>query len=286
MNLRSRLYHFYNQKIFPKINHIRGSTRLNEKLKTIALNSLEKIDEDDIEPIDSKEWDNLIILDACRHDIYEEVTGREVESRISLGSTSSEFVQGNFSEGDWEDTVVITGNPFYRDGLDGDWKGFNALTGRKSDDVFHTVFPCYEKDWDKELETVHPSSIVEKVKLAEKLFPEKRKIIHFMQPHSPYIDSSLDEERGFDLMGRRENEGTKTALQLAEKGELNQEEIISAYKQNLDMVLEHAEECLEVLDGISVITADHGELLGERGFYGHPDGLKTKELRQVPWHEI
>jgi hypothetical protein len=44
------------------------------------------------------------------------------------------------------------------------------------------------------------------------------------------------------------------------------------------------------LPGKSVVTSDHGQLIGERGFpvpfkeYGHPNGIYSEELVKVPWH--
>jgi hypothetical protein len=32
-----------------------------------------------------------------------------------------------------------------------------------------------------------------------------------------------------------------------------------------------------------VITADHGNLLGEYGLYAHPAKVAVKKLRRVPW---
>lgn len=55
--------------------------------------------------------------------------------------------------------------------------------------------------------------------------------------------------------------------------------------------MEHAAELLNQLPGKSVITADHGEMLGEqvipftRYRYAHPYGTYISELRIVPWLE-
>jgi len=63
-----------------------------------------------------------------------------------------------------------------------------------------------------------------------------------------------------------------------------------AYNENLDIVLTEIEALLDELDGKSVITADHGNLVGERlgpvptrRKYGHPYGVHTEELVKVPW---
>ena len=40
------------------------------------------------------------------------------------------------------------------------------------------------------------------------------------------------------------------------------------------------------LDGKVVVTADHGELLGENGHWGHKIGLENTELLEVPWLKV
>lgn len=52
----------------------------------------------------NKDWDNLIILDACRHDLYEEMKREKIDKRVTLGSTSKEFIEKNF--GDSHDDIV------------------------------------------------------------------------------------------------------------------------------------------------------------------------------------
>jgi hypothetical protein len=66
-----------------------------------------------------------------------------------------------------------------------------------------------------------------------------------------------------------------------------------AYNENLDVVLAEVEPLLGELSGKSVITADHGNLVGERlgpvptrRKYGHPYGVHTEELVKVPWFVV
>jgi hypothetical protein len=57
--------------------------------------------------IHEQDWDNLLILDACRFDYfdrYNEIDG-DLQSRQSRGSTSREFIRGNFSNRRAYDTV-------------------------------------------------------------------------------------------------------------------------------------------------------------------------------------
>lgn len=58
---------------------------------------------------------------------------------------------------------------------------------------------------------------------------------------------------------------------------------LNAYKENLNHVLEMVGELVEKVDGRYLITADHGEFLGEYGYYGHPDNIRKRENTEVPW---
>lgn len=183
---RSKMYRKYKHELFPKVKHLRGTTRLKNSLGKLAQIDLEKIDEE-IELIYEKEWDNLIILDAARHDTYQETINPEANSRITAESHSVGFIRENFSKGDWSNTVVVTANPFYNESR------FKELTGRELDQTFETVFQVWKTDWNEENGTVMPEKMVDKFKTAKKLFPGKKIILHFMQPHYPFIDSDLDQ---------------------------------------------------------------------------------------------
>lgn len=59
---------------------------------------------------------------------------------------------------------------------------------------------------------------------------------------------------------------------------------VEGYKSNMEWVLDKIEQDLiEDLEGKVVITSDHGNLLGENGFYGHDPGGRSRPLRKVPW---
>ncbi|MFB6143838.1 MAG: hypothetical protein ABEJ98_00865 [Candidatus Nanohaloarchaea archaeon] len=274
-SLLSKPYRIYRHNFFQKIDHIRGSYRLMVILKKIAESGLEKVEEEP-EPIYQKEWDNLLILDACRHDIYEEVEG-ETESRITLGSNSKEFIRKTFSSGDFSDTVYVTGNPHFFPDI------FEDLTGRRPDEVFAEVFNTYETDWDEENGVVMPQSLIRDAKTAKKLFPDKKLIVHFMQPHTPYVKSDIPQSPNNEIGG---DSGIESELRRAEKGEISRKYVVRDYKENLEFVMSSVKELAIQLEGKTAITADHGELLGEAGLYGHKSGSRVKKLRKVPWDEI
>jgi len=59
----------------------------------------------------------------------------------------------------------------------------------------------------------------------------------------------------------------------------------NAYKENLELVLKYVKEVVENVKGKILITSDHGELLGEYGYYTHPVSTFLPE-NIVPWLEI
>lgn len=244
-------------------------------LNYLALRPVEKIDQKP-EDIFDYEWDNLVILDACRHDTYESVNG-ETDSRIARSSMSKGFIKENFSSGDYSDVVYITANPFFSE------KKFKSLTGRELDEVFHEVFHTYETDWSDEENTVLPESVVRDAETAEKLFPGKKKIIHFMQPHHPFVSSDLV-DAGFDDILSTEIHDNE--WDLAMRGDLSHEVVKEAYRDNLKLVMPFVEDLGQKLSGKTMVTADHGNLMGENGLYWHPPKSNAKALRKVPMDEI
>lgn len=259
----SWIFSRYRRSIYPKVNDLKGSTRLRDFLFSLAERGAESFSGESKDVFERGDWDNLIILDACRYDIYCDVVG-ECGKRITKASTSHEYLQENFSEGDFSDTVYVSANIFFTDQM------MEKYIGRK--DIFHEKFDTINTDWNEEIGVSLPEHVRRDAVTAENLFPEKRKIIHFLQPHRPFIRNNL-EDKG-------------DVYKLAELGKISQEEVISAYKDNLELVMEHVEELVEEFDGRTVITADHGELLGENGLYGHIAKSDAKALREVPWHLV
>lgn len=273
-----KIYSFYKYNIHRKLNHIRGSTRILIILRGILLRNSKRIDKEPKSIFQKDDWQNLIILDACRHDIYEEVNG-STKSRITLGSSTPEFISRTFSEGNYGDIVYITANPhFYND-------VFKDLTGRNTD-IFHSVFNTYENKWDEEKGVVLPESVVEDALTAEKLFPEKRKIIHFMQPHDPYLTSDIQQSPNRRDKENIENQPILTEMERAETREIKSQKVWRDYQENLELVMEHVETLKKELSGKTIVTADHGDLINENGVYGHPSGSELEKLRKVPWDVI
>lgn len=267
----SKVYRFYRYKLYPSLSRLRGATWLSDFLYSRAKEGLKEY-EDEPRGIFEKNWDNLIILDACRYDEYNRLRDYKVESRVTLGSSSKEFVEENF-DAQYDNIVYITANGFLTDEMMEENLG--------NSNPFFEKFETIKESWDSEEGTVHPEDVVEDAVTAEKLFPEKKKIIHFIQPHYPFLTRDFGERSDSYLP-----DGGKDALKMAEEGKIRRSEILEAYRENLDIVLRYADELADSLEGTTVISADHGELLGENGLYGHPMGSSAKYLRKVPWDVI
>jgi hypothetical protein len=226
-----------------------------------------------------EDWDNLLILDGCRYDMFAERSDSPgaLEYRISLGSSSEEFMEQNFVGRQFHDTVYVSANPFIPK------LGLNEGT-------FHAVVDLLG-DWDEDLETIRPDTVVEAARETHKQYQNKRLIVHFMQPHAPFIGELGREMVGGGWTMDHDLEGDPGIWNRLRDGEdIPLEKVWVAYKENLDVVLAEVEQLVEHLDGKSVVTADHGNLVGERlspipsrRKYGHPYGVHTEELVKVPW---
>ena len=249
-----------------------------------------------------EEWDNLIILDACRYDTFKELNTIEgkLESRISRGSATHEFLIENFrkhpEKKTFQDIVYVAANPFVS------W----LLPAR----IFHKVYPVWDYGWDENLLTVPPEPVVSAALEARRSYPDKRLIVHFMQPHFPPLvgrpqgdtGQALKRIRGFTKDGANPDSVANlkrgyppqvfatTTDGLLARGLLTKQETLSLYRENLRIVLSHVDGMLKQLPGISIVTGDHGHSFGERlgilypfPVYGHWPGLRLGGLVLIPW---
>jgi len=134
-----------------------------------------------------EDWDNLIILDACRYDTLEEHTRFEgkVQKVVSAGKNSWEFMTANFVGKELHDTIYVTANPY---------------SARINESVFFKLISLID-DWDENIGTVLPEDVTQKAIEVSENHPDKRLIIHYMQPHTPHIGSIQNDfvQSGFSL---------------------------------------------------------------------------------------
>jgi hypothetical protein len=211
-----------------------------------------------------EDWDVLVVLDACRHDFFEELNNLdgELSKRTSLGASSEEWLNDNFT-GFYEDIVYLSANPYVTPTDDG---------GFRSDEHFPSkqVYSLILDDDVQENGVVIPEKLTERaISKSRELGGDERMIVHYMQPHIPYIGKPAYPEG--------------TVAEVAE--EVGDERLKELYRANLERVLESVRELKQNISGKIVVTADHGEMLGEYGIYGHYPGIYFDELVEVPWLE-
>lgn len=217
------------------------------------------------------DWDNLLILDACRYDLFAErhtLPGR-LEPRESRGSSTEEFLQANFGGRTLHDVVYVTANP--------------QLFRKEIDTSLYAVRHVWQDEgWDDHARTVLPETMTAAARQAAREFPHKRLVVHYMQPHYPFIGETgrsyfdLESLAFWDRVERREID-------------VPDEIIERAYAENFELLMPHLQDLMGDLTGKTVVTADHGQLMGDRAgilphtYYGHPSGIYHEGLVRVPW---
>lgn len=270
-----------------------------------------------------EQWDYLIILDACRYDYFEQVHDKyltgDLSKKLSVGSSTKEWRDKSFTEY-YPDVIYISPNGYINSCIL--VKGFSAR------EHFSKVYDLWDCGWDEEKGTVLPEVVTKSAIDIIKASQNKRAIIHYCQPHAPYLDVDITESglaRHAPLLdkmlaGTEKQRKTKNVIfckimytlhgifyWMGLRGNLalwklreflgmlpanhmdavrrigGKEGLRKAYKQNLEMVLKHVAELVSHLSGKVVITADHGEMLGENGCYGHWNRCSKRLLLEVPW---
>lgn len=237
-----------------------------------------------------EDWDNLIILDACRYDAFKEVNSipGTLEYRLSKGSYTGGFFEENFTDSQHHDTIYVTGNPVPK--VD-EWCSVDVGT------VFYDIHDVWKNHWDEDVNTVRPGPVADAIKKVHANHPDKRLLGHFIQPHQPFIGETgqnIEEEgmRAYDKLAEGESEPGKTVWERLKNDELSAEDVWQAYIENLELVLPHVRDLCDDLNGKTVITSDHGNLFGEFAWpfpvrqYGHPPRIHTRKLIKVPWLEL
>ena len=227
-----------------------------------------------------EDWDNLIVLDACRADLFEEVADLDefdgYRRVTSNASNTTPWTRKNFGGHSLGDIVYVTANP---------------VTSKEAPNAFHELREVWVDGFDPESCSILPEAVVEETLAARDDHGDKRLVAHFMQPHMPFVPRP-------DLVYRThwrpgEVEGPEAdppnniwhALELSEA---TADEVREGYRENLEFVLDDAVSLARQLPGRTVIMSDHGNMLGERTIppirvFGHPPGLSCPELVTVPW---
>ena len=222
----------------------------------------------DSQPIWEREWDILLLMDACRYDSFLQLLNQikfpckitySIEEYVSLGSGTMEFIEKNFVGRKFNNIIYITANP---------------IPTILCKNCFYKNIPLWKFCWDKKYDTVPPEMAIKYSLPFIKKYRDKRIIIHFLQPHFP----------------TQNYHGLFWRLILEDR-----EKAIKYYYENLKWIW------LNLIDLITylknhfknrkiVVSSDHGQAFGERygifKIYSHPNYVHVPILLKVPWLTI
>jgi len=233
-----------------------------------------------------EEWDTLVVLTGCRYDIFEEkndITGR-LTKRRSQGTSLVEWLVKNFP-GQYDDIVYVSGNPRISD------THFRQSSGTfQGTDHFGEVIDVSHDAWDRNRNTVPANPVTDAALGARRAYPDKRLVVHYLQPHAPWIGEPSITGQDLGIAYESPSEWFKTSGELGPWGEFGlamdqyeTEDIRAAYEGNLEYVLQEVARLVAEIPGRTVITGDHGEAFGEKGIIEHPPEVYIDELVEVPW---
>lgn len=144
-----------------------------------------------VQNVITTDWDYLIVLDACRYDIfeaiYDEYLDGYLEKRQSPGSATPEWAAKTFT--DQHDITYLSANPFINSSdiplseatwgasCEYDWTATNHIT---------EVVDLWRDAWDADLGTVVPESVTDHARDRSRT-TNGQMIIHYLQPHAPFL---------------------------------------------------------------------------------------------------
>lgn len=215
------------------------------------------------------DWDLLIVLDACRYDLFEEFAPQHpvyeefesVEPVYSCSSATREWIERNITRSPDDiirDTYYVSCTPF-------------------TDEIDMNRFNGYDETWryatDPEWRGTRPDAITNASIDAIRNSGAKRIIAHYVQPHTPFVQN-IEKYLAFE---------DGNAWQGLKHGHFDREEVWRDYGDNLLLVLDHVQTLIDNASGKVVVTSDHGNAMGEFGFYGHPPYVPHPTIKRVPW---
>ncbi|KXB06240.1 hypothetical protein AKJ53_00890, partial [candidate division MSBL1 archaeon SCGC-AAA382F02] len=183
------------------------------------------------------------------------------------------------------------------------------------------IVDIWDFGWDAETGTVFPEELKKEYLRNKEEYESKRTILHFMQPHLPFLsmkgrsslgglkrnfgskdesDSNFILKKGFlihdklaEFLGRENLWRIKRFLPDSYIGDLERawreggkKGIFHHYEENLRRVLKVVSELLSKIGGKTIITSDHGEAFGEQGIWHHPENVHVPVLMEVPWLRV
>jgi len=226
----------------------------------------------------------LVIFDACRYDYFREIFENHYRGELSRTYTTNTFTM-QYLSGTWVgdyDITYVAGGPVISDRRF-EISGIDYVPSKH----FDRIIDAWNMGYDLELGVLPPEAVTNAAMDCD----ASRMVVHFFQPHAPYIGdvrlrtngatNSSEEQSRVERM----KTSTREIYDQIEQGQISNSKLKSAYRSNLDRVMEAAKPLVQESTCRTILTADHGELLGEDGRYMH-GGLPHPILSELPWFEV
>lgn len=256
-----------------------------------------------------EKWDILVVLDACRYDIFKQnykdyFDKGYLKKAVSPATGTAEWLRKTFGEDYLNNIIYISANPQFRQKMSNPDKKH-----------FFKVIDVWKFGWVENLGTVPPLEVNKAFHKTYLRYPNKKFILHYLQPHEPYIllggkngkptdgkklfnfnQKSSDifnnilkiliKQRWGVLWKSQKYFGIKPQKYIGQVWyEYGNKGLKSVYEYELKRVLKYVKMLVDTISANWLITADHGERLGENFKYGH-GGSRDKEVIEVPWLKI
>lgn len=258
--------------------------RIDARINSPIQNRVKPVNESTY--ITEEDWGTIVIADAMRSDLYFDNVQNEYSSLFdeeytvtTPGSSTTTWLKSTFGD-DHGDIVYVAGNP---------------MTSRFRRGSFHRLYEVWDEAFNQETSIIDPESVTKKALEVRNKYPNKRLIVHYMQPHYPFIgyDDLNYAEFDFDDLGINEDRRLRSRInsvwQALEDNRVNKGDVWEGYISNTRVVFEEISRILGSFDDRVVVTSDHGNMMGDRSWpipirsYGHPDKMRNQNLVEVPW---
>jgi len=236
----------------------------------------------------------IIILDACRPESLHKWLSHNKPSLLkyltkvrSEGKTTKSWFIKTFKDYQF-DLTYISGNPYINS------TGITPV-GKIARNCFTEIVDAW-REWSENEQTCTPQTMN---KFALINLNKPRLIVHYLQPHQPYIGdiripeymqfiSNWNEMKLRHLQRLEMGFDPPKILQVFSSRIFNEDEkniIRQAYESNVNLVCSHAFQLIDkIKEGTIIITSDHSEMMGENGCWFHYQG--HPKLHIVPWLKI
>jgi len=238
-------------------------------------------------------WDQdeytLLVFDTGRYDYLEPILtdlfNGDVQEVYSAARDTFEWIGPTWGQRNHPETTYISGMvPVIEDIAEIQDGQFQSMYGGYNPgEHIGDIHSVWKDKWDATLSTVTPETLVD---YAEDYLDRDKLVVHFNQPHSPYcgVPKLLGHSNTPSAMPNQGNPNDEPIWRAVRAGTLSDTELRVAYMGNALRALQAVTALVEHRENV-IITADHGEALGEYGMYAHHRTPHPKR-RSVPWMEV